>query len=74
MSQPLQPEREEPAQPEPPVPQKPPWLIRHWAYVRGGLQLTELLADKHQGLYLAAQTLVVLGDLAVVMFRGRADR
>lgn len=74
MSQLHQPGQEEPAQPEPPAPTEPPWLIRHWAYVRGGLQLAELFAEKHQGLYLAAQTLMVLGDLAVVMFRGGADR
>ena len=56
--------QEDPAEPEPPAP-KPPWLIRHWLSVRAGLQLAELLPEEHQGLRLAAQTLVVAGDLVV---------
>lgn len=68
------PERLEPVQPEQPAPQ-PPWLVRQWTYVRGGLQLAELwIPETHQGLHLAAQTLVVMGDLTVVLWLGRSDR
>jgi hypothetical protein len=67
-------ERKEPAEPEPSAPQ-PPWLVRQWIYVRGGLQLVELLIpETHQGLHLAAQTLVMLGDLTVVLVSRRSDR
>lgn len=68
------PERQEPAEPEPLAPQQPR-LVRQWAYVRGGLLLLQLtIPETHQGLHLAVQTLVVLGDLTVSLVKGQSHR
>jgi hypothetical protein len=58
------------ATPGDPAPQKPPWLIRVWPYVRAGLQLVSLFVHD-EGLHLMVQALVAVTDLAVKIWRIR---
>lgn len=59
--------------PEPePDPHAPSGFVRVWSAVRPVPQLLlELMAGQHEGLYLTAQALMVLGDLAAAYLQCR---
>ena len=55
-----------------PDPHKPEGFVKAWSQARPVLQLIELLAaGQHEGLHLAVQALLVLGDLAAVSLSGK---
>jgi hypothetical protein len=45
-------------------------LVRVWGFVRAGIQAVPLMTGKHEGLHLAAQALVLIGDTTVSFLAG----